>query len=311
MKLFNRNKDKDSVNIRQPRFKEQVQQEALFRRSRTLTGSKSSSVVAASEGQAQIKSARLEEHELRSKRRHLFISLVAAIIVLMALVWLISQFTWRISSVVSTDPTVASSSLSSDKYKQAVYEYFGNQPLERFRFILRQQSLSNYLQSNFPELAGASISSESGLLDGKLTLTLRKPIIGWKIDDSTYYVDNGGMAFTRNYYKKPNLTVIDNSGIQSDSGAIASDRALHFIGRTVTLVNKSTVGDVSKVTIPSGTTREVDFRLAGKSYYIKTQLDRDAAGQAADIVSAVKYIERHNIKIKYLDVRVSSKAFYR
>jgi hypothetical protein len=40
-------------------------------------------------------------------------------------------------------------------------------------------------------------------------------------------------------------------------------------------------------------------------------MDRDPAGQAADIVSAVRYVQQKQINPEYLDVRVASKAFYR
>ena len=86
---------------------------------------------------------------------------------------------------------------------------------------------------------------------------------------------------------------------------------LKFVGRVIALVGDSGVARIQSVELPTNSTRQVDFKLKDHPYLIKAHLDRDPAGQAADIVNAVRYVESKSIRPTYLDVRVASKAYYR
>ena len=77
------------------------------------------------------------------------------------------------------------------------------------------------------------------------------------------------------------------------------------------MTNASGAGVVESVDLPPNSTRQVDIKLKDRNYIIKTNVDRDPAGQAADIVNTLRYIDAKGIVPAYLDIRVSSKAFYR
>jgi hypothetical protein len=282
-----------------------------FRRSRTLTGSSSSNVKAAGESRAQIKSPRLKEHELKRHRNLLLTGLLGAVIAAAGLWWLVQQFsagTLEIrSSTVLTQGTV-----DTAKYQRILNNYFAARPLERFRFVLRQDTLQAYVQREASEVAEISVDGNGNFGGhGVATLTFREPLVGWQIRDKTYFIDSQGVSFEKSYYGSPSVTVHDASGINPADGAIASSRFLAFLGRVVHGINSSGVGSVSKVTLPPGMTREVDINLSGKPYRLKLQMDREPTGQVADVVAMVRFLDSKQITPTYVDVRVPSKAFYR
>lgn len=309
MRWWRQGKQARNTNVRHPRITDH-NEEYSFRRSRTLTGSASSQVSAAGESRAQIKSSRLKEHELRTHRNKLFAYFSLSVIALAGLYGLLSQFVWSVTAVESPQ-RLSAQSLDEARYQQLVEEYFAANPLERFRFVLRERELNQHLRRALPEVQAAEMNPGDGFMTGRLQVEVRRPILVWEIAGTTYYVDDQGAAFTRNHFATPPLTVKDNSGIDPEAGAIASNRILRFIGRTVTLINRASVPEVAEVSLPPNMTRQIDLKLRGKPYIIKTQLDRDPAGQAADVVAAVAYFERRGITPRYIDVRVNSQAFYR
>ena len=79
-----------------------------FRRGRTLTGSASSHVRTAGEFQADLKSSRVQIHELRRKRRRIGSVLVGTLSIVALLFALLSQFTAAPDSQPNTTPSTAS-----------------------------------------------------------------------------------------------------------------------------------------------------------------------------------------------------------
>ena len=85
---------------------------------------------------------------------------------------------------------------------------------------------------------------------------------------------------------------------------------IHYIGRLVALIQQQGY-NVERLELPALTSREVDVFLEGKGYRFKTTVDRDPAGQAADIRAIVAYLDAQQLQPQYVDVRVSSQAYYR
>ena len=309
MKLFGGRK-KAQVDIRNPHISSQNEAYS-FRRSRTITGSSASSVRAATEERGQLRSSRLQEHDLRRHRRKLLLYLFSCIIFVGLLGALLLQYNGDDVMISTNSAEASTKAIDVERYQAVVAEYYGAHPLEHFRFALNPTTFAEHLRAKAPEVADASVASGQGLLRGEVTLTFRKPVVSWTIQGQKYYVDANGEAFQVNYYAEPSVTVVDESGIDPKTGVIASGRFLRFMGRLITLVDQSGVTTVSGVVIPRGVTREIDLRLSGVGYPFKTNLDRDPAAQAADVINAYKYFTARNIAPQYVDVRVSSKAFYR
>lgn len=278
-----------------------------FRRSRTMTGSLSSSVKAAAETRADLQSDRIKHHNLKTKRRRISLYLLGTVLLLVAISTLINQFT--LSTFMMRIKDVPENETSS--YHKSVDEYLASHPNERFAFSLRRDALTGFVQEKFPEVRSVSLSVQSWLQPSDITISLRQPIASWTIGETKYYIDDRGVAFQKNYSGEPALVVEDRTGIDpSSTGAVASERMIRYIGRLVAILSQSGFV-VEKIELPPATSREVDVKLAGRSYVVKTSLDRDPAGQVADVVNAIKYLDQKKISPSYADVRVSSRLYYK
>lgn len=278
-----------------------------FRRSRTMTGSPSDAVRAAAETRADLQSDRLKHHTLRKKRRHLTTYLMIVIVCAGALLFLLNNF--MISALVTGGGGAPAADVAS--YQQAVNAYLSAYPSERFSFALRGESLLAAVQKKHPEVKTITVTVQPWLQPAEVSVGLRKPIASWTIGGAKYYIDSSGVAFQKNYGVEPTLVVEDNTGIDpSSTGAVASERMIRYIGRLVALLQEKGL-TVERLELPPSTSREVDVRLSGKSYAVKTNLDRDPAGQAADVSQAVNFLSAKGITPAYADVRVSSKLYYK
>ena len=306
MGLFSKKKPDLPRRRQSDALNDSLDERYTFRRNQTLTGSASPRVVTANDMSAQIRSPRAHAHELARRRQHVGSILFVTLLGCALLGFLIMQFTASV--------TVRSSELTmqlDDRYSRDIEDYFNRQPIERLRFLLREDRLLAYLQSVAPEVAKVDVEGSVGYGNTALALTVREPIVAWNINNNRQYVDTSGTAFTRNYYTDPKVQVVDESGIQINGGeTVASNRFLGFIGRVVGLA-KSSGYTVTDVILPRGMTREVDIKLEGVGYPIRFSVDRPAGEQIEDMDRALTWLTANSQNPEYLDVRVSRRSYYR
>jgi cell division septal protein FtsQ len=297
--------DAPSSNEQRPSSSE-LSQRYAFKRSRTLTGSSSSQISSSGELNAQIQSPRAQAHHLTRRRRHVGLLLFLTILGSIVLYGLISQFTAK-ALVVTNDASI----VLDNTYEKAIQRYFDEQPAERLRFLLNINHLRDFMQTATPEIKNISVVGASGLGVSKFQVEMRTPIAGWSINGEQHYVDDSGTPFNRNYFAKPSVEIVDNSGIQVSAGqAVASNSFLSFVGQVVGL-SKQQGYIATQVVIPAATTRQIELHLKDIPYPIKFVVDRPAGEQVEDMVQAVGWMKRHNLNPQYVDVRVSGKAFYK
>ncbi|MDO8335294.1 MAG: hypothetical protein Q7T74_00735 [Candidatus Saccharibacteria bacterium] len=286
------------------------QDDISFRRSRTLQGTTSSNVKAANQQKAELKSYRLKKQQQTRRRRFYTTAIITLILLILGVWYLVGQYTVGIGTL-SFSPSTTTSELKTSLYKDAISKYLGTQPAERFRFAINQARLTQFVADSLPEVKSVQVDGgSSNTTDFKLTL--RQPIASWSSNNHQSYVDEEGVSFTNNYFAKPSVVITDNSGAKTDgSKAVVSERFLRFLGRLVSLTNTSGLGTVTEASIPKNTAREIDIKLKGKSYYIKTHIDRDPAATVEDIKRVVTFLEQKKITPSYIDVRVSGRAFYK
>ena len=143
------------------------------------------------------------------------------------------------------------------------------------------------------------------------SVSLRHPLASWTIDNTQYFVDEKGVSFQKNVFYSPAISISDESGVPVTAGvSIASNRFLSYVGQTIGAFQAEGVR-VEKVIIPANTTRQIEVVLAGQGYPLRLSIDRQIEGQVEDGVRAVRYIEAQGKSPKYIDVRVSGKAFYK
>lgn len=309
MALFSKKSQQDSPRRRRQEASPQPLPEEdrySFRRNRTLTGSASSKVASTTEANGQLKSARVHAHDLTKKRRHLSGLFFGVFLGASVFFFLIYQFSAGVT-VKAQDVSMRLDPI----YEKTIQEYFMKQPIERFRFLLNEKALSEYVQQRAPEVSSLRTEGSSGLSETSFMVTMRTPIAGWSVDGSQRYVDEEGVSFQRNYYSSPAVKIIDKSGIPVQSGkAVASNRFLGFVG-LLSGLTKSYGYQVTEVIIPERTTRQVQLRLKDVPPPILFSIDRGAGEQAEDMSRSLTWFKSRNVTPEYIDVRVSGKAFYK
>lgn len=301
-------KKKSPNSQRQPKGNEELGG-YTFRRSRTISGSASPNVKT-TKRHTEMESSRLQSHHLRRRRRKLSFLLICVLILIAITYWLMSQYAINTKTIVY-EPT-PSVQPAFGRYSSVIDKYFSAHPIERFRFMLNDARLSEYVSQALPEVT--SITSTGGEIGyGNYKIILRKPVIDWKLGTKEYLVDATGAAFSKNYYAKPSVSVIDKSNldISNTNATIASSQLLGFLGRVVARVEATGLGKVESLTLPAGVTREVDVKLKGESYFFKTSTTRDVAAQVQDMQRVKRYLKQHNIAPEFEDIRVAGRAFYR
>jgi hypothetical protein len=167
------------------------------------------------------------------------------------------------------------------------------------------------MQASHPELKNVQVEPGTELGDAYVVLQVRRAIARWSIDGDNRYVDEEGVVFARNYFTRPSLQIIDNSGIHaSSSQAVASNRFLGFVGRVIASSKQQGL-EITKVTIPTLTTRQVTINLKGRQPFYKFSIDRSVGQQVEDMARIDRFMRKKGIVATYVDVRIEGKAFYK
>lgn len=296
---------RSAERVRQPRVDETMTN-TTFRRSRTLTGSISSQVVAANENNGQLRSSRLKSQDLRSHRRSLGGILLVVFVGIAGTIWLLDQLI--MPPRILFEPATVSAA-DSARYAKLFNDYLAGRPLQYFEFALNDNELSKYMVDRAPELVSAVIRGRSGLFAHDLILAPRTPLARWQLADKTYYVDNSGVLFEHNLMSDPTLLVKDESGLSPATQQVASKSMLIYIGKVVGGLS-SQIAPVQEVVIPPATLKEVDVVITGLPYRVRLNIDREPTGQVTDVTHAIRYVQQHSITPQYIDARVEGKAFY-
>lgn len=285
------------------------QQSSQYRRGRTMAGSTKSRLKGADTGALKTATPREKVHQLSYIRRKVGGVLSVVLVVSIVLLVIIWQFSAKAD--VNIQPSVAVASASIEKYQKDIEAYLSHNPVQRLRFNLDEQNLSEHVVRHNPEVARVSQEGFKALATTSFSVKMRQPIVSWQVDSTQYYVDAEGVSFTKSVYDPPSVTIVDNSGVRHTAGtAIASERFLSFVGRAVSLAQQNNLV-VQKVNIPAGTSRQVSFEIKGVSYPVILSIDRYPGEQVEDALRAVNYFKRQQKSPAYVDVRVKGKAFFR
>lgn len=285
--------------VRKPRINTDT---GAFRRSRTLTGSISSRVVAAVEHASQLKSPRLEEHELRGHRRKLSTLLLFSLAGVGCLTWLIDV------TIVRMQPATEE---THEGYIALVDAYLSAHPLERISPTLNSSALLRSVQSKAPEVAAITVSGDDRFALHTVSVTKRTPVAQWKLGTDIYLVDADGVAYQDLRANTQGLLQVkDESGLPLASQRVASRQTMQFIGRVVSQLQTKGSLKVVEVILPPGLLKQIDVVIENRPYRVKLNTDRSAQGQASDVIATLRYIDTQQISPKYIDTRVEGKAFY-
>lgn len=276
-------------------------QSSQFRRNQTLSSFR--------QPMTEQESERQRLHQLARKRRKMggIFLIVASVVLILAL--LLSQLVAQVS--VTSGSTAITRAVETAPYELAINEYYERHPVERLRFALNNENLLASVASKHPEVKAINLSNISDMVHAQFSLTFREPIAGWQINNKQFYVDSDGVVFQQNYFATPKVQIVDDSGVSPQEGsAVASARLLSFVGRATHEAGERGY-KVNSVTLPAGTTRQLEIRLEGVTPSIKVTIDRGAGEQLEDADRAWKYLQQRGRSATYIDVRTEGRAVYR
>jgi hypothetical protein len=272
-----------------------------FRRNQTLSGIRRET--------SEQPSERSRAHHLAQQRRKISGILLLVVGGIIVLTLLLTQFTAKVIVAASSEPL--SQAIEGTPYEAAINDYFGIHPVERLRFVLNEDGLSEYVAVLTPEVSRVELTSSTNMVESNFTITFRKPVAGWQINGKQYYVDSTGVVFDKNYYDKPSVQIVDESGVSPEQGStVASARLLSFVGRVVSQSREEGYA-VTRAVLPVGSTRQVEIRLKGVRPYVKLTIDRAAGEQVQDMTRTLDYLRDERVSAQYVDVRVAGRAAYR
>ena len=303
MRFFGRRKEA----LRNPRAG-QEDEGYVFRRSRTLTGTTSEKVAAGAQARSQLKTSRLQAHELHQLRKRILRLLGAVGVVIALLSYLMVTYIGSFKIIYSQPGTPP----QTTAYQQTMQQYFMRHPLERFGFSVNRKQFASDMQAAHPELISIDIDKSWYGGNAQFVLQFRHPLLVWETGGRRFYVDGQGVAFEHDHFGGQYVSVSDQSGISpSDSGgSVASNQFINFLGKMVGAIDAAAKGSVTDIIIPAST-READLKLQGRGYPIKTHTDRDPLKQAEDIANALAWFDAKKITPQYIDVRVEGKAYFK
>ena len=291
----------------QLRSQERDRQATVYRRGRTLAGSTSHTLRSGEPHALSAATPREKVHHLTRMRKKLSFTLSMLLIVILLLAVFLQQFTASVTVSFGDAPRIG----DGTKYQDTLQEYLSQNPLERLRFNMDTERLNRYVTSKLPEVERIAPAGATGLVSSGFDITLRRPVVSWQVDNMQYFVDEHGVSFTESVYDAPPVKIVDNSGVNYTAGAaIASERFLAFVGQAVALTSRADL-DVTQVSIPTGTSRQVELSLEGRSYPVIMSIDRSVGEQVEDMSRVVMYFDAQQVSPRYVDLRVKGKVFYR
>lgn len=316
MGLFSLNKNKKKKNRQvAPRRRisdtPNVTDASTLQLKRTLVGTRSHEVSSAKTTHDHFQTPRVKKHSLRRRQRYLQATLSICVLSIAFLGYCLYELIGFVDVRIATNSSFVQT-VSKDKtneYKNAIQEYFGLHPTQRFRSLLNVKQLHAYLNesSGYSEIAGVHDVFASGVAKSTITIDMRVPVAQFGSTDSRY-VDSSGIVFKDRYHAAPSITIVDEAferGVQSTQ---ASSRFIGFIGRIVAAIEKQGI-TINQVIIPSDAIRYVELETKD-NVRIRVTIDRSVFLQAEDAGRAMSHLRGKGISADVVDVRIANKVFY-
>ncbi len=241
-------------------------------------------------------------------------TVVALLIILFS--FLYSMTLSRTPSVSLADKNTTSLYRNSDEYVEAAKQTLGLKMSYRSKLTVNVHEVEESLLAQFPELDAAVLRLPVLGRKPNLVLALSKPSLLLATPTKSYIIDNDGVAVSEAgsiaLEQRQKLTVIkDESGLSIELGKqIMTSDTIVFINAIKAQLSAQNL-NVSQLTLPPSA-NQLDIRLAGISYTIKTDVAGDAKVQIGGYLAVKEDLERQGITpTNYIDVRVEEKVFYK
>ncbi len=228
-----------------------------------------------------------------------------------------------ISLTLSTSPSVmllhgqTSPYRDPAEYAAAAAEIMAQNLSSQTKLTIDTTSVERSLMESFPELRAAVLRLPVLGRKPSIIVDIKPPALLLTTPVNSYVLDNSGMVVSdvsslEQEARAGLTTVSDKSGfldMQVGKQALTSDMVRFITGVSEQLAAKGY--QISELTLPASV-NQLDIRLSGLPYYIKTDTTGDVRLQIGSFLAVKQELEgRRSTPAEYIDVRVEEKVFYR
>lgn len=249
-----------------------------------------------------------------AKRRRLQLRSLASRLPLILVVVAVGLLLFKVLTLSSSPRVVvvgqdASYIQESGVYAQAAQKLLATSKLNAFKPTADLNGVAKRLQTEFPELQTVSITAP---LVGSKPIVYVMPAqsgILLQVGDTSYAVNGSGvvLAEVADPSKPQGIRVIDQAGVQPVPGKrILPASTISFLQRFGYQLQAKGQA-VDSMTLPAANPYEVDVRLTGKPYFVKTNVQGNPVEQAGTVLAVQNQVS----PAEYLDVRVPGRVYYK
>ncbi len=202
-------------------------------------------------------------------------------------------------------------------YQATADDLLSSSLFNRNKITINTAKLSQQLLSKYPELSNASVALP--LLSHRpiIYLSYTQPAIIMHNQTGSYVLDTAGKVLTPT---SPEAIVLGLPSVTDESGfklalnnQVLTSTDVSFI-QTVIIGLKAKNIAVGSMTLPAAA-NELDVAIAGKPYFVKFNLHADATNSAKLQIGSFLAVQQRLAgqsvtPSKYIDVRVSGRAYY-
>ncbi len=237
-------------------------------------------------------------------------------IIAILLSFLFSLTLSRSPSITTADKSQQSPYRNVQEYVDASKQILGQKLSYRSKLTVNTLEVEQALLERFPELDAAVLRLPVLGRRPNLVIAISQPAMLLAAHSKSYIIDSNGIAVSEAsgipIEVRQRLTVIkDESGLEISLGKqVVTSDTIAFISN-VTAQLKAQNLEVSQLTLPRSA-NQLDIRLKGLNYYIKTDATGDARQQVGSFLAVKDHLSKQGITLaEYVDVRVEEKVFYK
>ncbi|MEI8338566.1 MAG: hypothetical protein WCF91_01405 [bacterium] len=201
-------------------------------------------------------------------------------------------------------------------YQQYADQFLGKSVFNKSKLTINSKGLSRDMTKQYPELAMASVN---------LPLLSNRPVVNVEAAPVALILTSSSGVYAIGYNGKTLASTDDIPSVRSmrlpkvgDSGGIniapgqqaLSSSNVHFIVSAIKILEAKGLKATS--TNINNASSELDINIDSKPYIIKFNLQSDTPKeQVGTLLATLKQLQKDNIEpTKYIDVRVSGRAYY-
>lgn len=202
------------------------------------------------------------------------------------------------------------------EYAAAAAEILSGDLGSKTKLTIDTQAVERKLLDRFPELRAADLRLPVLGRQPNLVIDIEPPAILLATPAKSYVLDSSGTVVSEASLLAADvrsglLVIQDQSGLALNIGkqAVTTETA-RFITEVKAQLDAKGLA-VSQLTLPPNA-NQLDIRLEGAAYYVKTDVAGNARLQMGSLIAVKEELERRReTPQEYIDVRVEGKVFYK